>query len=37
LILVADLDIRVVSEDGELLRELIIDPSRDYQARARSS
>jgi len=31
LILVADLDVRVVSEDGELLRELVLDPSRDYQ------
>jgi transposase InsO family protein len=33
LILVADLHVRVVSEDGELLRELMLDPSRDYQAR----
>ena len=31
LLLVADLDVRVISEDGELLRELRIDPSRDYQ------
>lgn len=31
LILVADLKIRIVSEDGELLRELTLDPSRDYQ------
>jgi transposase InsO family protein len=31
LILVADLDVRVVSEDGELLRELVLDPTRDYQ------
>jgi transposase InsO family protein len=31
LVLVADLDVRVVSEDGELLRELTLDPSRDYQ------
>ena len=31
IVLVADLDIRVVSEDGELLRELTLDPSRDYQ------
>jgi transposase InsO family protein len=31
LVLVADLDVRVLSEDGELLRELTLDPSRDYQ------
>lgn len=37
LILVAGLDVRVVSEDGEPLRELVLDPSRDYQARAGSS
>lgn len=36
LVLVADLDVRVVSEDGELLRELILDPSRDYQRQART-
>jgi hypothetical protein len=29
--LVAGLDVRIVSEDGELLRELVLDPSRDYQ------
>ena len=34
LILVADLQVRVVSEDGELLRDLVLDPSRDYQARS---
>ena len=28
LMLVADLDVRIVSEDGELLRELTIDPNR---------
>jgi hypothetical protein len=27
----AGLDIRVLSEDGELLRHLTLDPSRDYQ------
>lgn len=32
LILVADLQVRVVTHDGELLRELTLDPSRDYQA-----
>ena len=31
LVLVADLHIRVVSVDGELLRELALDPTRDYQ------
>jgi transposase InsO family protein len=31
LMLVAGLHVRIVSEDGELLRELTIDPSRDYQ------
>ena len=37
LVLVADLDVRVLSEDGELLRELALDPSRDYQGRTGSS
>lgn len=31
LLLVADLDVRIVNEDGELLRQLRIDPERDYQ------
>jgi transposase InsO family protein len=31
LVLVADLRVRVVTEDGELIRELTLDPSRDYQ------
>lgn len=31
LMLVAGLDVRIVSEDGELLRSLTIDPSRIYQ------
>jgi hypothetical protein len=31
LLLVAGLDVRVVSEDGELLRELTIDPTRSYK------
>jgi hypothetical protein len=31
IMLVAGLDIRVVSEDGELLRHLTLDPGRDYQ------
>jgi transposase InsO family protein len=33
LLLVADRNVRVVSDDGELLRELEIDPTRDYQSR----
>jgi transposase InsO family protein len=31
LVLVHDLDIRVLTTDGELLRELVLNPSRDYQ------
>jgi len=31
LVLVADLHVRVLTGDGELLRELTLDPSRDYQ------
>lgn len=31
LMLVAGLDVRIVSEDGEVLRELVLDPTRDYQ------
>jgi transposase InsO family protein len=31
ILLVNDLDVRVVSTDGELLRRLKLDPSRDYQ------
>ena len=37
IILQADLDIRVVSDAGELLRHFTLDPTRDYQARSRSS
>jgi hypothetical protein len=29
--LVCDLDIRVLGEEGELLRHLTLDPTRDYQ------
>lgn len=32
LVLVADLHVRVLSEDGELLRDLTLDPTRTYQA-----
>jgi transposase InsO family protein len=34
LVLVADLEVRVLGGDGELLRELTLDPSRDYQRQA---
>ena len=37
LILMADLDVRVIDEDGVLLRHFELDPTRDYQARSRSS
>jgi transposase InsO family protein len=33
LLLVADLEVRVITGDGQLLRELTLDPSRDYQSR----
>jgi Integrase core domain len=33
LFLVADRDVRVVNENGDLIRQLTIDPSRDYQGR----
>ena len=32
LVLVADLQVRVLTEDGELVRELVLDPTRSYQA-----
>lgn len=35
LLLVNDLDVRVVTKDGELLRNLTIDPTKGYQARGR--
>ena len=31
ILLVAGRDIRVLSSDGQLLRQLTLDPSRDYQ------
>jgi transposase InsO family protein len=37
LILVCDLDIRVIAADGEQLRHLTLDPIRDYQARSRDT
>lgn len=30
-VLIADLDVRILTEDGELLRALRLNPSRDYQ------
>ena len=35
LLLVKDLDVRVITEDGELLRHLTIDPTKDYQPHGR--
>ncbi len=37
IILMADLDVRVITGDGELLRHFTLDPSRNYQAVSRSS
>jgi transposase InsO family protein len=36
LVLVDGLKVRVITEDGELIRELVLDPSRDYQPHGRS-
>jgi hypothetical protein len=36
-LLIADLNIRVISADGELIRELTLDPSRVYQPLGRTS
>jgi hypothetical protein len=34
--LIRELDIRIITEDtGQLLRELVLDPSRDYQPTGR--
>jgi transposase InsO family protein len=35
LVLVDDLRVRVLTEEGELIRELILDPTRDYQPHGR--
>jgi len=35
LVLVRDLHVRVLTDTGELLRELVLDPTRDYQPQAR--
>ena len=37
LILVADLDVRVIDEDGVIIRHLELDPSVDYQRQGRDS
>ena len=31
LLLIQDLNIRIITEDGEILREPTVDPTRDYQ------
>ena len=36
-LLIADDHVRVVGADGSLLRDLVLDPARDYQARLHSS
>jgi hypothetical protein len=36
ILLVAGRDIRILNEQGELLRALTLDPSRDYQPRGKS-
>jgi hypothetical protein len=35
LVLAHDLHIRVLTEHGDLLRELLLDPTRDYQPQAK--
>jgi hypothetical protein len=35
LLLVADRDVRVITEDGELLQHLTIDPTTNYQPHGR--
>ena len=35
LVLVRDLEVRVLTEHGELLRQLTLDPARDYQRMAK--
>ena len=35
LLLVHDLDVRVITEDGKLLRQLILDPTKTYQPTGR--
>ena len=35
LLLVHDLDVRVITEDGELLRHLTVDPTKTYEPTGR--
>ncbi|MDQ2750187.1 MAG: IS481 family transposase [Actinomycetota bacterium] len=35
LMLIRELNIRIITEDGELIRELVLDPTRDYQPTGR--
>jgi len=35
-VLVANLDVRVLAEDGQLLRALTLDPNRAYQPQAKT-
>ena len=35
MLLVADRDVRVINDDGELLAEFTIDPTKDYQTQKR--
>lgn len=37
IMLVADLDVRILTEEGEVLRHLTLDPNRDYQATGTSN
>ena len=37
LVLVEGLRVRVITEDGELIRKLVLDPTRDYQPHGRGS
>jgi hypothetical protein len=34
--LIHDLQIRILNSDGELLRELLLDPTKDYQPPAKT-
>ena len=36
LVLVDELEVKVITEDGELLRKLTLDPTREYQPHGRS-
>ena len=35
MLLIADRDVRVITEDGELLAEFTINPAKDYQPQTR--